>query len=733
MNPLTSGFDPPWSPATEEATVLKPHPSTPMPTNPPAPSAAPAHHYLVGIGASAGGLEAIHALFDHFPSDSSFSFVIIQHLSPDYKSLMAELLAKHTRMQVREAEDAMLTQPNHVYVLPSRQLLTLEGGRLRLQNKARNRQPNFAIDHFFHSLARDRGAYAIGVVLSGTGTDGTKGARAIKEAGGMVVVQDPLTAKFDGMPRSVLETGLVDLVLSPEQMPGEILNYTKKVPLNRTAIHSEESEAEAAALPEILDLIRTQTSHNFRDYKPATIQRRINKRWRQLDLNGLADYRSYLRDNPAEILQLCQELLIGVTKFFRDPEAFAFLEKEVIPAIVAGKPPEEPLKVWVAGCSTGEEAYSLAILFAECLARAGREPHLKIFATDVDARAISRAAKGFYSSTIDQDVSPERLGRFFLRQGNRYRVGEAIRKLVVFAGHDVQKDPAFSKLDLISCRNMLIYLNADLQARVLATFCHNLNLNGYLVLGPSEHPGESKAFLVEEHRKWKVFRKNKESPPGRSPYAPPGFSPAQSLPLPANRSSPPRLAAYQDAYLDAVAEDFGLAGLYVDENCQLLHGIGQLNRYLRFPDRGMPFNLLKMVPQPLATTLSVAIRQAWKQPERVVVRRVKLVEDKSTRRLHLTIRPATTSPAAPRVLLILLREEDREKTTSRKVGESVAVGSPQPADARKIARLESDLKEAQENLNLAVEDLGTFNEELQSTHEEAPVEDPGTAGTQRGP
>lgn len=376
----------------------------------------PADHYLVGIGASAGGLEAIHDLFDHFPNNSSFSFVIIQHLSPDHKSLMAELLSKHTRMQVQEAEDKMHTKPNCVYVLPSGKQLTLEHGRLRLAEKARNREPNFAIDLFFESMAKDRGQYAIGVVLSGTGTDATKGARAIKEAGGMVVVQDPETAKFDGMPRSAIDTGFVDYVLPPARMPEEILAYTRNIPLPVSAAMEEEDEKEEGAdevvLEQILDLVRSQTQTDFTNYKQATINRRIRKRMEGLQVSSLRSYLAYLHKHPGESKQLCQEFFINVTRFFRDAEAFEVLEQEVIPAIIARKGQDETIKVWVAACSTGEEVYSLAILFREAFDKLGQEPRVKLFATDIDQRAITQASKGMYPAAIVKEVTEERqIGR----------------------------------------------------------------------------------------------------------------------------------------------------------------------------------------------------------------------------------------------------------------------------------------------------------------------------------
>ncbi|MCC9138916.1 chemotaxis protein CheB [Pontibacter silvestris] len=674
----------------------------------------PADHYLVGIGASAGGLEAIHKLFDHFPGNSSFSFVIIQHLSPDHKSLMAELLSKHTSMQVQEAEDGMRTKPNCVYVLPSGKQLTLKNGRLRLADKTRNREPNFAIDAFFESLARDRGRYAIAVVLSGTGTDGTKGIRAIKAAGGMVVVQEPVSAKFDGMPRSAIDAGFVDFVLPPERMPQEIIEYTRKVPLVQSLIEFNKEVEDGEVLHKILDLICTHTGNDFKNYKEATLYRRIRKRMDNLSLDSLHKYFLHMQENPAEINVLCQEFLIGVTKFFRDTEAFEMLEEEVIPKIIASKAPDEPVKVWVTACSTGEEVYSLAMLFKECFERVGLEPLVKLFATDIDQRAITHASKGIYQASIAKDISPDRLQRFFYQKGNRYIINEDLRKLVIFAQHDLQRDPPFSKIDLITCRNMLIYLNPGLQKKVLGIFPYALNLNGFLLLGPSEHIGELKPFFSEENRKWKLYQKTKERKSIHQNYGATEFTPT---PSPSKQATfkDLQLAQYNDSFMDAVADDFRVTGLYVDENYQLLHGVGDINRFLKFPDKRLHFNLIKMVPEELAVTLSVGIRKALKQNHKVVARQVSVRMGKKNQLVHVSVRPIVTDANQPKVILVLLQEVDKVARQPKAV--ELATVSDKDYYLQ-VASLEMELKEARENLHLAVQDLSTSNEELQSSNEE---------------
>ncbi|QHL85963.1 PAS domain S-box protein [Nibribacter ruber] len=672
-------------------------------------------HYLVGIGASAGGLEAIHTLFDYFPNNSSFSFVIIQHLSPDHKSLMAELLSKHTQMQVREAEDNMRTRPNCVYVLPSGKQLTIEKGRLHLVNQIRNREPNFAIDVFFESLAKDMGKYAIGIILSGTGSDGTKGVKKIKSAGGMVMVQDPATAKFDGMPRSAIEAGFVDYVFSPERMPGEIIEYTRQIPLVKTLIDKNLIEEDEEVLKEILDLICTHTQTNFKNYKQATIYRRLKKRMDTLKVETLPDYLAYLHDHPAEIKQLCQEFLIGVTRFFRDQEAFDLLEQEVIPEIVANTPEEELVKVWVTACSTGEEVYSLAILFQECLERLGRPVNVKLFATDIDQRAIKQASKASYPASISKDVSPERLQKYFHLKGNRYTVKEHVRGMVVFAQHDLQKDPPFSRMDLITCRNMLIYLNPDLQQRVLSVFPYALKQNGYLLLGSSEHIGEMKTYFAERNRKWKLFQKIKDKRGVQQNY---GITPqAHTFPVehsPSYKNA--QLVKYNDLFMDAVADEFKITGLYVDDNFQLLHGVGDINRFLKLPDKRLHLNLLKMVPKELAVTLSVDIRKVIKT-QKPVARQVMMLLGKKSQLVHLSVRPITVEPDQPKVLLVLLQEMGKAAPSLKNLKPSL-ITEEDSEYFQQLTTLESELREARESLHMTVQDLSTANEELQSTNEE---------------
>jgi len=461
--------------------------------------------FIVGIGASAGGMEAIHDLFDYMPDNTGFTFVVIQHLSPDYKSLMAELLSRHTNMNVFEASEDTKIKPNCIYVIPSKKLITIRNGRLHLDEKLKTKLPNNAIDIFFESLAQDAGKNAIGIILSGTGTDGTKGIEAIKKKGGTVIVQDPLSAAFDGMPNSAVSSGHADLILHPEMMGEEIMEYIKEVPLIKSL--SKLSQKDELVLREILGMLNQSTKHDFTLYKRPTLFRRLAKRMSEVGIGVIEDFKEFLQENPDELKILGKEFLINVTKFFRDKEAFESLRVEAIPSILENKMPEDMVKVWVVACSSGEEAYSIAILFLEHMKHADKYfPNLKIFATDIDTDALEIASRGLYGSGIKKDIPAEYLQKYFSKDGSSFRVTAELRKHVVFANHDILKDPPFSRLDLLTCRNMFIYINSDLQNKILKRFHFALEINSFLMLGPSENIGSIKNAMKEVNRKWKLFQ-----------------------------------------------------------------------------------------------------------------------------------------------------------------------------------------------------------------------------------
>ena len=476
---------------------------------------------IVGIGASAGGLAAFEAFFSGMPADTDpgMAFVLVQHLAPDHKSILTDLIRRYTRMQVFEVEDGMRVQINCAYIIPPNHDMAFLNGTLQLLEPAAPRGQRLPIDFFFRSLAQDQHERAIGVVLSGTGSDGTLGIRAIKGEGGMVMAQNPESIEFDGMPRSAIATGLVDYELPPAEMPAQLIAYTThafgKPPRPATPPPKTES-----ALKKIFVLLRAQTGHDFSQYKPSTTQRRIERRMAIHQIEAMNGYVKFIQQAPEEVEALFRDMLIGVTRFFRDPEAFKALEEQIIPKLFAGKGADATIRIWVPGCSTGEEAYSLAILLAEHQEALKQSFNLQVFATDIDSQAIATARAGIYPASIATDLTPERLARFFAPEpgDSVYRINKGIRDMLVFSEQNVIKDPPFSRLDLISCRNLLIYLGGDLQKKLIPLFHYALNPGGYLFLGTSETVGEMGDLFAALDRKQKIYQRKETTP--SAPSAP---------------------------------------------------------------------------------------------------------------------------------------------------------------------------------------------------------------------
>jgi two-component system, chemotaxis family, CheB/CheR fusion protein len=674
-------------------------------------------HYVVAIGASAGGLEAINEFFDYLPDGSAASFVIVQHLSPDHKSLMGELLAKHTTMTVSQAQEGMLLRANCVYLIPNKNTMTVRQGKLRLADKTPSIQPNLAIDIFFKSLAQDKGSRAIAIILSGTGSDGTRGLEAIKEEGGLVLVQDPSTAKFDGMPNSAIATGLTDGVLPPKAMPEFIEQHI--VANERSAENAEELPDpldNTPTLEEILRLTKENTSCDFTLYKRPTLSRRIHKRMIENGLESIDEYLHFVRINIQEIQVLCKEFLIGVTRFFRDQQVFELLKEKVLPELFAEKQSGETIKVWVVACSTGEEAYSLAMIFHEYMQEKTISANIKIFATDIDKDAIQTAARGIYPESISSEISAQRLERFFVRKGDDYSVQEHLRKMVIFAHHDVTKDAPFSRVDLVTCRNMLIYMDHPLQHKVLTAFHFALNLNGYLLLGPSENMGSLKQHFEEISRKWKIY-KNIEIPRNRMlqnmslrslTLSSPQVNPPPPKPLKSSMQN-----KIGDIFSEAVVEEHGYAGICIDENFRLLHAIGDYRKYLDMPEYQLNFNLLKLLPNQLALALGGITRKAVKTNQKTILRSTKFQKDGVNRLVNVTVKPFLAGQYSERFLFVLFSEVGT--TSSVKIQD---FGENELARNEQLAALELELNETKENLFATFEELEVSNEELQSNNEE---------------
>ncbi|HEX8547519.1 MAG TPA: chemotaxis protein CheB [Cytophagaceae bacterium] len=465
-------------------------------------------HYVVGIGASAGGLEALQQLLSSIPSDTGLSFIVVLHLSPDYKSLMPELLSRCTQMNVQVAEEDATIIPDNVYIIPIKKYIVVDNHKIKLLDKIPTyHSPNTSIDIFLTSLAHQYKEKAVAIILSGTGTDGTKGIEEIKKFGGLTIIQEPMSAKFDGMPLSAIGSGKADYILPPQLVYGAIHNFIQEDNYLKNLIESGNfaSQDDIEVLDEILYHVKASRGIDFTAYKRPTITRRIIRRMGVNNLKTLDQYCKLLKANSEETEHLANEFLINITKFFRDNEAFHQIEHSIIPEIFKNKSFKDPVKFWVVGCSTGEEAYSFAILVHEYLKKTKQVYDVKIFATDIDKEAVEYASKGCYAEGSVLHLSKDRLESYFTKEGSKYKVTVEIRKMVVFAQQDVATNPPYNKIDLLSCRNVLIYFNSELQRKTLGILHFALNLNGYLFLGPSESAEIIKDSLEVVSKKWNIF------------------------------------------------------------------------------------------------------------------------------------------------------------------------------------------------------------------------------------
>ncbi len=688
---------------------------------------------VVGIGASAGGLAAFEAFFSGMPvdTDPGMAFVLVQHLAPDHKSILTDLIRRYTRMQVFEVEDGMAVRPNCAYIIPPNRDMALLNGTLQLMEPSAPRGQRLPIDFFFRSLAQDQHERAIGIVLSGTGSDGTLGVRAIKGEGGMAMGQSPDSAEYDGMPRSAIDTGLVDYELPPAEMPVQLITYVAHAFGRAPQPASAPEPKGESTLKKIFILLRAQTGHDFSQYKPSTVHRRIERRMAVNQIETMEEYIKYLRQTPAEGEALFRDLLIGVTSFFRDPEAFKAIEEKVIPKLFAGKSGGDAIRVWSPGCSTGEEAYSLAILLRERMEKLKQSYPVQIFATDIDSQAIATARAGLYPASIAADISPERLERFFaaVPGGGAYRIHKGIRDMLVFSEQNVIKDPPFSKLDLISCRNLLIYMGGDLQKKVLPLFHYALNPGCFLFLGTSETVGEFGDLFATLDRKLKVYQRKADI--HRAQHAAWGLflprNPAKEEAFPragvktAIHGKLPLRELTEQALLQQVAP----AGALVNGQGDILYLHGRTGMYLEpAPGEAGVSNILKMAREGLRRDLSTALYKAAGTKE--IVRhpglRVKTNGDFTT--VNLSVRPVATSPAAAleaSLYLVIMEEvppfdpQPAQTAAASPAGEGA--NAPTDADAH-IAALKQALRTKEEYLQTANEEMETSNEELKSSNEE---------------
>jgi two-component system CheB/CheR fusion protein len=683
-------------------------------------SPPPASFHYVGIGASAGGLEAIESFFTNMPPDSGMAFIVVQHLSPDYKSLMVELLSKKTAMPVHRAEDAMEVLPNHVYLIPPKKNLTIFHGKLLLSDQDHSRGINLPIDLFLRSLADDQAERAVAIILSGTGSDGMRGVRAVKENGGMVMVQSEESAKFDGMPRSAISTGLADFVLPPDQMPKQLQAFIKHPYVTKTE-RSESLLSNEDGLIRIFALLRERCKVDFTYYKPSTVVRRIERRMSINQVEDIKDYVNYILGNPAELTTLYRELLIGVTSFFRDQEAFDHLATQVLPELFRNATSRE-IRFWVAACSTGEEAYSLAILARECMDQLGVSQDIKIFATDIDRDAIHYAAAGSYPESIAADLSPRILSKYFHKRDDNFQIARTIREMVVFAQHNLIKDPPFTNINLISCRNVLIYFQPVLQRKVFEFFNFSLAANGVLFLGSSETTGEMASYFEPLEHKLKIFRSKGRLKPLSDTHLP-NVTDTRFHEMKGQFAVARRALRATDEervmerFIEIIAPDYIPLALVVNEQLEVQHIFGDAASYFKLPSGKVVNDISKMAVKELAIPLATGIQKVFRQNQELRFSNIRLSHLEAGRLVDMRIKPMPGKKEQDRLVAIFLSEVKKGGDTLDS-GHHVQTYDLSKEAEDRMRDLEHELQFTRENLQAAIEELETSNEELQATNEE---------------
>lgn len=667
---------------------------------------------VVGIGASAGGLEALELFFTHMPPEAGIAFVIIQHLDPKHKSIMDELLKRRTTMKVLQAEDGVTIEPNSVYLNQPDKDIGIFNGKFQLTNLVETQRVRLPINHFFRSLSEDQGENSICIILSGSGSDGTLGLKEIKGSGGIVMVQNPEQAQYDSMPRSAIDTGLVDYVLPAEKMPKELIGYIRQPYVRGYKIHIGAEHLDA--MQKVLMLVRSKTSHDFSHYKQNTVHRRVERRMALHKITDIRNYIRYLKGTPDEVNALFKDLVIEVTSFFRDPEAFEVLGKKSIPAIVERKKPDSDVRVWVPGCATGEEAFSVAMLFQEAMDRLNKHLNVQIFATDINKETIEKARAAQFPEGISADITAERLGRFFIKEGGGYRVKKAIRDLVVFAVQNLISDPPFSKLDLVSCRNILIYMDSVLQKKLIPLFHYTLTQNGYLFLGSSETIGEFSGLFSPVDTQWKIFQRK-------------GFVPVKALDYlqsPLDEAYPEYLKTLEQPILKEmkigeiaerlILDEYAPPCVFIDEKYDILYFHGSTDRYLTQPSGEPSVNLLTMAREDLRYQLSAALNKAIKEKKAVVRETLQIKQKEGYQTVDLVVR-TIPQPALKQKIKMVVFEEKRPPVEQLMKKKKTAGASGMDM---KVSGLEKELQSTKEYLRTNSEQMQTINEELRSANEE---------------
>lgn len=668
---------------------------------------------VVSLGASAGGLEPLEVFFKNMPEDNNMAFIVIQHLSPDYKSLMDEILGRFTTMAINRVEDSMVVEANNIYLIPAKKEMVIEGGKLMLRDKVQKKQLSMPVDIFFESLARDAGDKAVGIILSGSGSDGSRGVVDIKNMGGLVLVQEPRTAKFDSMPQSAIDSGAADLVIEIEKMCDALFQYRDNPEITKEKqphLHSAGDEING-----IVALLRDTYKIDFNLYKPGTIIRRIERRMGLKNYADIGSYLGLLHSDEGELNLLYKDLLIGVTSFFRDPEAFAVLENMVLPGLFAEDGNLEK-RVWVVGCATGEEVYSLAIACSEYARQRKQRANLKFFATDVHRESLNFGAIGMYSKASLAGLSPDLLDRWFEKVGEEsYQINAELRRMIVFAEHDVLKDPPFTKIDLLTCRNLLIYMQPAAQRKIISLFHFALNKGGRMFLGPSEtlNDLEAEFEIIDKH--WKIFAKTRDVRlpahlrfPLASTLGTPNLVPAR--PTAGTLHIDQRLLRAYDSILEKHVSN----GFLVNQYHELIHTFGQSRDLLRAPVGRASLDIHAMVEGELKIALAAALQRAERERQTVSYKGVNTKIIPGTSQISVLVDPLADKVSDSLYFFIVFQPQITAQTV-KSDDQSFDFGEE---SNQRIHDLEHEIQNLRENLQATVEELETSNEELQASNEE---------------
>ena len=686
---------------------------------------------IAAIGASAGGIEAITELLSHVPADTGMAFVVVQHLDPSHHSMLTELLSKKTAMRVKEVTDGMTVEPHHVYVIPPNATMSISNHTLQLGPRTELRGVHMSIDHFMRALAEEQGNCAIGIILSGSGTDGTAGMAQIQAQGGVTFAQDEETAKYDSMPRSAVAAGCVDYILPPKAIARELARIARHPYLARSASseNADLATSETGGLSVVFQLLRKTTGVDFTHYRKTTILRRIQRRMVVHKMEKMEDYVKYVQTNPAEIKALYQDMLINVTSFFRNPRVFDTLKSRVFPAILKNHAPEASLRLWTPGCASGEETYSLVIALLEFLGDKAAETQIQFFGTDISELSVSKARSGLYPENIQSDVSPDRLRRFFTKVEGGYRISKSIRDMCIFAQHNVLNDPPFSRMDLICCRNLLIYLEPVLQNKVISLFDYAARPGGYLILGTSEGIGTATNLFSTEDRTNKIFLKKTTGM--RQPVT---FSLNHSserreygavrVPMKQPDTSWNYLEA-QKEFDRRLLNQYAPATVFINEDMEIIHTRGAVNRYLKLAPGRASLSILKMARERLLPDLRNAISKAKKENVTVRKQNIQIKNGNGSGASHADSNRVVSFEVAPvnmgnfKELYFMIVFEDAPAMARPSAASRPAPASRESERASgRIAKLEQELSATKEYLQSVIETQEATNEELQSANEE---------------